>query len=622
MKQKKARLADNLNEKILHRPGPLELVEKNILPLNSTVKHAMKVGQIQLPQAAETSPFEDDGSSSNSGSRPSPGMLGAPQQQAARTALGPCTPLACSLGLKHRRDFSTSVPEPVGETKIVASNGQLVPILPVPTVPTGLQRVSDGAKPQRQKKAKDPKPKVKKLKYHQYIPPDQKAEKSPIAMDAAYSRLLQQQQIFLQLQILNQQQQSFSFQTIQPGTPGLAPDQIIRFASAVPTPVPCVPLSPITKSSHRAAITTSAKPELLPANLDDLTVSELRQQLRKRGLPVSGTKPTLLERLKPYQICSPKPAPPPMAGGPAFEPPAGGLSREGLRLSPPAAGPTGPAGKPQPGSSLVEKEKVIERLTWKLQHEQRQAEDLRLELELRKQRHRQAPGPLGARPFPGPAFPGPGQASETSRPGSPVGPGYGRGLAQASPATAVAREAEARGGAPSPANPFFFPPAATRPEEAVDGGSPCPQQQPRSRSPSRGHSGDGGLSDILVPRQIQPEFPYSPASLHSFFTLDDADIETKNESGSEENFESEVYLSASLGSEARDYSSLEALASSDSGGFPSLEEELTEAIKSAEVRCAFRIVVCLWFRSAVGKSAFDLVGKPPAGLAIVHLSYQ
>lgn len=54
---------------------------------------------------------------------------------------------------------------------------------------------------------KEPRPKVKKLKYHQYMPPDQKGEQAPVPMDAAYARLLQQQQVFLQLQILNQQQQ-------------------------------------------------------------------------------------------------------------------------------------------------------------------------------------------------------------------------------------------------------------------------------------------------------------------------------------------------------------------------------------------------------------------------------
>lgn len=73
--------------------------------------------------------------------------------------------------------------------------------------PQQSQPKSASEKSQRSKKAKELKPKVKKLKYHQYIPPDQKAEKSPPPMDSAYARLLQQQQLFLQLQILSQQEQ-------------------------------------------------------------------------------------------------------------------------------------------------------------------------------------------------------------------------------------------------------------------------------------------------------------------------------------------------------------------------------------------------------------------------------
>lgn len=38
MKLKRARLADDLNEKIAQRPGPMELVEKNILPVDCNVK--------------------------------------------------------------------------------------------------------------------------------------------------------------------------------------------------------------------------------------------------------------------------------------------------------------------------------------------------------------------------------------------------------------------------------------------------------------------------------------------------------------------------------------------------------------------------------------------------------
>lgn len=37
MKLKRARLADDLNEKIALRPGPLELVEKNIIDRKSVV---------------------------------------------------------------------------------------------------------------------------------------------------------------------------------------------------------------------------------------------------------------------------------------------------------------------------------------------------------------------------------------------------------------------------------------------------------------------------------------------------------------------------------------------------------------------------------------------------------
>lgn len=46
MKLKRARLADNLNEKIAQRPGPMELVEKNILPVDSSLKQAIIGGNL------------------------------------------------------------------------------------------------------------------------------------------------------------------------------------------------------------------------------------------------------------------------------------------------------------------------------------------------------------------------------------------------------------------------------------------------------------------------------------------------------------------------------------------------------------------------------------------------
>lgn len=69
----------------------------------------------------------------------------------------------------------------------------------------------------RSKKGKEAKSRVRKLKYHQYVPPDQKQEASETPMDSSYARLLEQQQLFLQLQILSQQQQQhYNYQTILP----------------------------------------------------------------------------------------------------------------------------------------------------------------------------------------------------------------------------------------------------------------------------------------------------------------------------------------------------------------------------------------------------------------------
>lgn len=48
MKLKRARLADDLNEKIAQRPGPMELVEKNILPVDSSMKEAIIGKQYSL----------------------------------------------------------------------------------------------------------------------------------------------------------------------------------------------------------------------------------------------------------------------------------------------------------------------------------------------------------------------------------------------------------------------------------------------------------------------------------------------------------------------------------------------------------------------------------------------
>ncbi|XP_074900939.1 myocardin isoform X2 [Buteo buteo] len=464
MKLKRARLADDLNEKIALRPGPLELVEKNIIPVDSAVKEAIKGTQVSFPKSADAFAFEED--SSNDGLSPeqarSEDSPGSTELAAGTKAPEPAPAGPAGAPQDHPHSADGHAPDPASGHGSQCDSpkqtaGQESPTLPVPSA---VKSKSSSDSKNRHKKPKDTKPKVKKLKYHQYIPPDQKAEKSPPPMDSAYARLLQQQQLFLQLQILSQQQQQqqqqqqhFSYPGMHQGQLKQSNEQIVKSSNSSSTSVNNTPLSPVKTTFSGQTCVSSIKPGPLPSNLDDLKVSELRQQLRIRGLPVSGTKTALMERLRPFQDCSSNAVPnfseittvtfpvtptntlssyqsqsstSMLSNGfyhfgstsstPPISPASSDLSVSG---SLPDTFNDGPMSSPQFGlqpspvhgsaeeslmssmnggsiqlelegidtekdKMLVEKQKVINELTWKLQQEQRQVEELRMQLQKRK----------------------------------------------------------------------------------------------------------------------------------------------------------------------------------------------------------------------------------------------
>ncbi|NXK08464.1 MYCD protein, partial [Herpetotheres cachinnans] len=462
MKLKRARLADDLNEKIALRPGPLELVEKNIIPVDSAVKEAIKGStQVSFPKPADTFAFEED--SSNDGLSPeqarSEDSPGSTEPVASTKAPEPAPTAPAGAPQDHPHSADSHVPEPASAQGRQCDSpkqaaGQESPTLPVPSAVKS-KSSSDGKN--RHKKPKDTKPKVKKLKYHQYIPPDQKAEKSPPPMDSAYARLLQQQQLFLQLQILSQQQQQqqqhFSYPGMHQGQLKQSNEQMVKSSNSSSASVNNTPLSPVKTTFSGQTCVSSIKPGPLPSNLDDLKVSELRQQLRIRGLPVSGTKTALMERLRPFQECGSNTVPnfseittvtfpvTPTSTLSSYQSQSStsmlsnGFYHFGSTSSTPPISPAssdlsvsgslpdtfndGPMSSPQFGlqpspvhgnaeeslmssmnggsiqlelegidtekdKMLVEKQKVINELTWKLQQEQRQVEELRMQLQKRK----------------------------------------------------------------------------------------------------------------------------------------------------------------------------------------------------------------------------------------------
>ncbi|XP_004569737.1 myocardin isoform X2 [Maylandia zebra] len=497
LRLKRAQLAEDLNKKLALRPGPMELVQKNIIPLDSAI--TMTVNHGKLPKQEDSYAFEEDSSSESL----SPEQHHSDESQGSACpsseAVGSTASSSSSPALTSERQGGVSRDPPdqsQDEGLSGANNSQTTPPIPVPAIVK-----SKSSDKNRHKKPKDVKPKVKKLKYHQYIPPDQKAEKSPPPMDSAYARLLQQQQLFLQLQILSQQkhthaqsqtqqsqhphthtpqtqaqaqsqaqaqqrQPTFSY---QPHTPAHTQKGVSEQLSACSSSAPSSTAnsnssSPVKNTFPNQSNIAQVKPGPLPSNLDDLKVSELRQHLRIRGMPVSGTKTALIERLRPFKDSNTGSSPsgssdittmtfpvtptgslssyqspssssalsqggyyqyPSTSSTPPISPASSELSLSGSLPDSfsdvPMSSPTQFALHPSPaqlgvedgfggggGGSmggagqrmgevggmdgveaekdkmLVEKQKVIEELTWKLHQEQRQVEELKMQLHKRK----------------------------------------------------------------------------------------------------------------------------------------------------------------------------------------------------------------------------------------------
>ena len=163
---------------------------------------------------------------------------------------------------------------------------------------------SSSSKNARKKQAK--RNKVKEIKFHEYKPPNEQASKLAIPSNSSnpYNLLLMQQQLLLQLQLLQQQQHQLilpntssvnTSSKLSPTNPGVqSPSSTTVTSSSSPTPQDNKPSIAITKMRTLC-------------NLEDMKVSELKLELKNRGLHVSGTKPQLVERLRPYADISTSP---------------------------------------------------------------------------------------------------------------------------------------------------------------------------------------------------------------------------------------------------------------------------------------------------------------------------
>lgn len=195
---KKHKLADSLNEKLANRPGPLELVREGILePKNNT-----------LAAMVQSVDGNNEPSSVEGGGRVEPPTLSTYGFSDSEFLSPPET--------QKISDSSSPTPS--------SREGSMSPVKSLVSPPTflghlpqsvGLEtRLGKAMSPSVVRKKQLKQQKYRKLRYHEYIPPSKnngKGGKTSLKTNASskpenpYSLLLQQQQLFLQLQVLQQQ---------------------------------------------------------------------------------------------------------------------------------------------------------------------------------------------------------------------------------------------------------------------------------------------------------------------------------------------------------------------------------------------------------------------------------
>ncbi|XP_045766885.1 proline-rich protein 36 isoform X1 [Maniola jurtina] len=270
----RAKTGDLLKAKIQSRPDRQELERRHILEQESHVDPSLAEKQRMLKKARLADQLNDQLSH-----RPGPlelikkNILHTEEDIETAVKSGVLAFKATSEGASGRPQHPSAYCGPPEEAS------------PSPSPPAALSPASVASTPQHPAPGKDKgrkkckqKPKSR-FKFHEYKgPPNaQKASSPPDSTETPYELLLQQQQLLLQLML--------------PASP--APSSAASVASdtsdALGAPPPPPPPPPLAAPFALAA-----------ARFEDMKVSDLRAECKRRNLRVSGPKPQLIDRLRPY----------------------------------------------------------------------------------------------------------------------------------------------------------------------------------------------------------------------------------------------------------------------------------------------------------------------------------
>lgn len=350
---KRARLADQLNSQLSHRPGPLELIKKNILHTEEPIERIVKEGLISFkatsegllnrPQHPESYvTYEDDSQSSEGDVHLSPAgsdvietgvvtlTLNIPTsdslintvsdlQSTQLTNVYPASSnaITCPVSsiaepLQVQRDTSNLFAElcqsvvdnstaasksPLTSTSLTAAaTSSTLSSLQALHSPIHKRSDAPGKEKTRKKNKVKPVPKAKTIKFHEYKgPPNaQKTGLSSLPEETSYQLLLKQQNFLLEyLESLNKSMVNES--KLKQVENAFSPQQS-SFNQMQLSPSPSLSSSSIPNSVQSNSSDSSAD----IGKLEKMKVSDLRGLLKARNLPVSGAKPQLIDRLRPF----------------------------------------------------------------------------------------------------------------------------------------------------------------------------------------------------------------------------------------------------------------------------------------------------------------------------------
>ena len=193
-----------MNERLLQRPGPIELIQDRILPVESPIQNAIDQGNVDYQQTVSPASSHAD----------SPSVT------------------ELETGINTLNCTSPSPPPPIHSTppvpplpnnfSDVSFKNQLKTVSESGKIPNQLfvsdsfksshsislsQRENERLVKSVNKKTRQPKPKVKKLKFHECLPGSgtvKKVEAESEVVDERYKRLLEQQTLYLRLQVMQQ----------------------------------------------------------------------------------------------------------------------------------------------------------------------------------------------------------------------------------------------------------------------------------------------------------------------------------------------------------------------------------------------------------------------------------